>query len=113
MQILSYPLYQFIQVSELKQDILIKYLKRWLLFTLDCCINISLNKYHTLFSASFHKNNEEDRRIDEIELFNQLNFNHNLTETDINNIDVKSQLEYKFKFKKQWKMVGYLIKLIQ
>ena len=50
-------------------------------------------KYHILFSASFYKINEEDQRSDEIELSINLNINNNLTETDINNIDVKSQLE--------------------
>ena len=51
-------------------------------------------KYHILFSASFHKINEEDQRSDEIELFNNLKININLTETDIINIDVISQLEH-------------------
>ena len=51
-------------------------------------------KYHILFSASFYKINEEDQRIDEIELFINLNINNNLTKTDINNIDVKPQLEH-------------------
>ena len=51
-------------------------------------------KYHILFSASFYKINEEDQRSDEIELFTNLNINNNLTETDINNIDVESQLEH-------------------
>ena len=51
-------------------------------------------KYHILFSASFYKINEEDQRSDEIELFINLNNNNNLTETDIKNIDVKSQLEH-------------------
>ena len=50
--------------------------------------------YHILFSASFYKINEEDQRSDEIELFINLKINNNLTETDINNIDVKSQLEH-------------------
>ena len=50
-------------------------------------------KYHTLFSASFYKINEEDQRNIEIELFINLNINHNLTESDIDNIDVRSQLE--------------------
>ena len=50
-------------------------------------------KYHTFFSASFYKNNEEDQKINEIELYNKLNIKNNLTEIDINNIDVKSQLE--------------------
>ena len=51
-------------------------------------------KYHILFSASFYKINEEDQRSDEIELFINLKINNNLTETDVNNIDVKSQLEH-------------------
>ena len=51
-------------------------------------------KYHKLFSASFYKINEEDQRSDEIELFINLNINNNLTETDINDVDVKSQLEH-------------------
>ena len=51
-------------------------------------------KYHTLFSASFYKINEEDQRNNEIELYINLNNNHNLTESDIDNIDVRSQLEH-------------------
>ena len=51
-------------------------------------------KYHTLFSASFYEINEEDQRNHEIDLYINLNINHNLTESDINNIDVKSQLEH-------------------
>ena len=49
-------------------------------------------KYHTLFSASFYKINEEDQRNNEIELYINLKVNNNLTESDINNIDVRSQL---------------------
>ena len=51
-------------------------------------------KYHTLFSASFYKINEEDQRINETELFINLKINHNLTESDIHIIDVRSQLEH-------------------
>ena len=51
-------------------------------------------KYHILFSASFYKINEEDQRSDEIELFIDLNIHNNLTEADIINIDVESQLEH-------------------
>ena len=51
-------------------------------------------KYHILFSASFHKINEEDQRSEEIELYIILNINPILTESDINNIDIKSQLEH-------------------
>ena len=51
-------------------------------------------KYHTLFSASFYKINEEDQRDNEIELYINLKIIHNLTESDIDNIDVRSQLEH-------------------
>ena len=51
-------------------------------------------KYHTLFSASFYKINEEDQRNNEIELYINLNINHNLTESDINDIDGRYQLEH-------------------
>ena len=51
-------------------------------------------KYHTLFSASFYKINEEDQRDNEIELYINLKINHNLTESDIDNIDVTSQLKH-------------------
>ena len=57
-------------------------------------------KYHTLLSASFNKNNEEDQRSDEIKFFIKLNINQNLTETDIRNIDVKSQLEHQIQIQK-------------
>ena len=61
-----------------------------------------LNQYklnnHTLFSASFHKINEEDQRYNEIELYINLTINHNLTESDIDNIDVRSQLEHQIQF---------------
>ena len=50
--------------------------------------------YHTLFSASFYKINEEDQRKNEIELYIHLKINNNLTESDIDNIDIRSQLEH-------------------
>ena len=50
-------------------------------------------KYHTLFSASFYKINEEDQRDNHIELYINLKINHNLTESDIDKIDIRSQLE--------------------
>ena len=53
-------------------------------------------KYHTLFSASFYKINEEDQRYNQIELYMNLKNNINLTESDIDNIDVRSQLEEQF-----------------
>ena len=50
--------------------------------------------YHTIFTASFYKINEEDQRNNEIVLYINLNINHNLTESDIDHIDVRSQLEH-------------------
>ena len=52
-------------------------------------------KHQILFSASFYKIIEEDQRRDENKFFNKLNDNHKLTETEINDIDVKSQLEHR------------------
>ena len=57
-------------------------------------INQYKPKYHILFSASFYEINEEDQRNKEIELYINLNISHNLTESDIDNIDVRSQLEH-------------------
>ena len=48
-------------------------------------------KYRILFSADFYKINEEDQRSGEIELFINLNNKQILTESDIDNNDVKSQ----------------------
>ena len=63
-------------------------------------------KYHILFTASFYKI-IEDQRSDEIELFISLNINHNLTETDIDRIDVKSQLEHQYQIQ-QTKNFGWI-----
>ena len=51
-------------------------------------------KNHTLFSASFYKINEEDQRNNHIELYINLKINNNLTESDIDNIDIRFQLEH-------------------
>ena len=50
-------------------------------------------KNHILFSASFYRIIEEDQWSDEPEKFRTLNINHNLTKSDFDNTDVKSQLE--------------------
>ena len=58
-------------------------------------------KYHTLFSASFYKINEEDQRINEIELYiNLKTINNNLTKSDIDNIDIRSQIEHQIQVQK-------------
>ena len=57
-------------------------------------INQYIFKYKTVFLAGFDKQDEDNQVLDETEIFINLNNNHNLTETDINNIDVKSPLEH-------------------
>ena len=49
--------------------------------------------YLTLLSASFYKISEDDQSSDKTDLFYNLNILHILTENDINDIDIKSQLE--------------------
>ena len=68
-------------------------------------------KYHTLFSASFYKINEEDQRYNEIELYINLKINRNSTESDIGNIDVKSQLEHQIQLQ-QTKESGWIFEKI-
>ena len=68
-------------------------------------------KYHTLFSASFCIINEEDQRNNEIELYINLKINHNLTESDIDNIDVRSQLEHQIPIQ-EMKESGWVFDII-
>ena len=51
-------------------------------------------KYQTVFSARFDKQNEDNQVLDETELFINLNNIHNLTQTDIANIDIVSSLDH-------------------
>ena len=51
-------------------------------------------KYQTVFSARFDKQDEDNHLLDETELFINLNIKHNLTESDLDKIDVRSPLEY-------------------
>ena len=51
-------------------------------------------KYQTVFSARFDKQNEGNQVLDETELFINVNMNHNLTQSDLDNIDIKSPLEH-------------------
>ena len=51
-------------------------------------------KYQTLFSARFDKQDEDNQVLDETELFINLNINHNLTQSDLDKIDIKSPLEH-------------------
>ena len=51
-------------------------------------------KYQTVFSARFDKQDEDNQLLDEKEFFNNLNINHNLTESDLDKIGIKSPLEH-------------------
>ena len=51
-------------------------------------------KYQTVFSARFDKQNEDNQVLDETELFINLNINHNLTQSDLDKIDIRSPLEH-------------------
>ena len=57
-------------------------------------INQYVFKYQTVFSARFDKQDEDNQLIDETELYNNLNIKHNLTESDLDKIDIKSPLEH-------------------
>ena len=50
--------------------------------------------YQTVFSARFDKQDEDNQVLDETELFINLNINHNLTQSDLDNIDVVSPFEH-------------------
>ena len=54
-------------------------------------INQCKFNYQTVFSARFDKQDEDDQVLDEIEFYIILNINHSLTQSDIDNIDVRSQ----------------------
>ena len=51
-------------------------------------------RYQTIFSARFDKQDEDNQVIDETDFFINLKINHNLTQTDIDIIDIRSPLEY-------------------
>ena len=76
-------------------------------------MNQYIFKYQTAFSAIFDKQEENIQVKDETELFINLNFNHNLTETAIDNIDIRSQLEHQIEREEQKNQSGGLIRLIQ
>ena len=52
-------------------------------------------KYQTVLSAIFDKQDEDGQKLDETELNINLNINHNLTKSDLDNIDVLSPLEHR------------------
>ena len=58
-------------------------------------LNLYIFKYQTVFSARFDEQDEDNQVLNETELFNYLNIIHNLTQTDIDKIDVRSPLEHR------------------
>ena len=50
-------------------------------------------RYQTVFSARFDKQDEDDQLLDETELFINININQNLTQSDIDNINITFPLE--------------------
>ena len=50
-------------------------------------------KYQTVFSARFDKQDEDGQLLDEIELFINLNMTYNITQSDIDNINITFPLE--------------------
>ena len=50
-------------------------------------------RYQTVFSARFDKQDEDGQLLDETELFINLNINQNITQCDIDNINITFPLE--------------------
>ena len=57
-------------------------------------INQYYFKSQTVFSARLDRQDEDNQVLDESELFNDLKSCHNLTESDLNEIDIKSPLKH-------------------
>ena len=57
-------------------------------------INQNKFKDQTVLSARFEKQDEDNRVLEETELFINININHNLTESDLDKIDIKSPVEH-------------------
>ena len=51
-------------------------------------------KYQTVFSARFDKQDEDYQLLDETEIFINSSINHNLTQSDLDNINIISPLEF-------------------
>ena len=60
----------------------------------DRLITQSKFKYQTVFSARCDKQDEDNQVLDETELFINLNVHHNLTESGLDKLAVRSPLEH-------------------
>ena len=65
------------------------------------------------FLQTFIRLMKKINEVDETEIFNNLNNEQNLTENDIRDIDIKSQLEHQIQNQKTKNLDGFLTKLIQ
>ena len=63
-------------------------------------------KYQTVFSARFDQQDEDGELLDETELFINLNINHNITQSDLDKIDIRSPLEHQIQ-KQEMKDSGW------
>ena len=69
-------------------------------------------KYQCTFLARFDKLDEDGEILDETELFINLKINHNLTESDLRNINIRWDLERQIQQQElKDSVVGDLIKL--
>ena len=57
-------------------------------------------RYHIVFSATIDKQDEDNQVLDETELFINLKIKHSLTESDLDEIDVRSSLEHQIQQQK-------------
>ena len=55
-------------------------------------INQYMFKHQTVWSARFDKQDEDNQVLEETKLLLNVNINHNLTESDISNIDFISSI---------------------
>ena len=69
-------------------------------------INQYIFKYQTVFSARFDQQDEDGELLDETELFINLNINQNLTQSDLDKIDIRSPLEHQIQ-KRELKDSGW------
>ena len=67
----------------------------------------------TVFFARFDKQNEDDQRLDEIALYNDLSVNQILTQSADDSVNIRSQLEKRHSSRKGKRLVGDVLKLIQ
>ena len=63
-------------------------------------------KYQTVFSARFDQQDEDGQSLDETELFININIDQNLTQSDLDKIDIRSPLEHQIQ-KQEMKDSGW------